>query len=1119
MALHAPTNGNREAQSRLKHARRSGINAPPMIKRQRCHNAFGLLTFPSRVIWGAPGFIPGFENQGLDRDWPGMDVAKMKRGRPLREKADATQPALAAQDTNAHRGCTTKWAWLVSNDETTKQKVTREAMDGKYRCPKCEERYYCSTEIKIHYKECNATVATSSGASKATSKPKTPGQAVPSITSMEIEENDDEETKSQAQHLPQPTHHTENDATRDNGPLEQQEETEQTAQPAQSDTIQPEMLRQYGLVINTKFNIIICIDHKGIIKPKEIRQHFIAHHSEFPTPRDLQEKLEAEILHKFPQLTYTPSHPTQPIEAIYGLAPPEANYRRCLTCYHCYASHKTFAQHTCMNAIEGEQKTAVQRFIDNTSSPWFAVRETLPAGDPDDAWVIYRRNPPSRPEATDTFNPEDNHRVLHQFLYRERWLERVSDQQHEELMTLASYSTQSNIYGTLHKHIHAFLSNAQDLTTRFYLRRLISLRPSEETDETKFRHHRIVNYETHQAYARIVAGLIAFIHRSCEQPSDLYPMAIPNDIANGCKNLISTLTEPASNDEEDNNEGGEGVAGDTDDESDVSDEEGKERGLHSTYARAPPPTTASVQECLTHLLYLLYTQEPSNTNRGDFFSPIRHYVLISSLRKSGQWAAAGLITHNIAALLFTGRLIFAWKTAKISQKENITTADAFKHTQKYLLEETESVMPNLYLLKRGLASLNTAEQTTISFNAPDMSGKSAIIGTNMLELDKIGQLHCEAIKDITSAIDKLTFSNEKFAIPADQFIHDDPRQCEADYSFTTDPRNSWNDRPTLVQHIIQTPQLFSKYAYWTPSGTIAWKPAAIAVTLKRIYDVQIKILCNIILSYGEPARATEIASHLLVNIRGGTIRNLFIIANQVVLRASYNKTSSAQGSDKTICRIPLPEIGRQFIRYLVFLRPLYAEWQLILRPHMEKNTKYYLFAGLHRALTAHDISQALGHYTKKNLDITLNIRTYRQFMAFVTTTNNEVFAAIDVGEGGTHHQFGHSADINTKHYGHDSRTPEGMNMKTFLADARVSGVFHALYGHKPTLLEDLERGTGRKADIIAMINKIRNRTPSDVFGNRYEIDAQTSYPSRDLLIDDIALGGKCALKTTMSYGD
>lgn len=432
-----------------------------------------------------------------------------------------------------------------------------------------------------------------------------------------------------------------------------------------------------------------------------------------------------------------------------------------------------------------------------------------------------------------------------------------------------------------------------------------------------------------------------------------------------------------------------------------------------------------------------------------------------------------------------------------------TTFREFVSVEPFFREQSEAILPYLYLLKRGLTSLHSAEESSLFFNAPDLSGTSAIIQDKVLSLSQIGELHRRASDEIQSELDELTFNHPNFILPTDLFIHDDPRELAPGYSFLKDPRNMWNDQPSLIEHILNTPSLFSEYAYLDPQGHISWYPSKIAALVKRIYDLQRKILCNVILSYGEPARGTELASHLLANVSGGSIRNFFVLFNIPILRGSFNKTTSLHGHDKAISRIPVPIIGRHLVRFLVFLRPVFYEWQGFLRPWMANDARDFLFPGLHERMKSTEISKALFSYTKKELGVPLTIRKFRQYMAFMTNSNMAVFEAAEVRNTAAFEQFGHTAEVNAQHYGHDARTPDGMNISIFTATARVSGVFHILFGHPPDLLERLEYGKGPINELVSVVNKIRHRQ-QPLLSSVEDSSGQLERPSSGLVLQDIA---------------
>lgn len=101
-------------------------------------------------------------------------------------------------------------------------------------------------------------------------------------------------------------------------------------------------------------------------------------------------------------------------------------------------------------------------------------------------------------------------------------------------------------------------------------------------------------------------------------------------------------------------------------------------------------------------------------------------------------------------------------------------------------------MPHLYLLKRGLASLHSAEESTLVFNAPDLSGTSAIIDDKTLSLPQIGDTHRCARNEIAlETSDGVTFHHPNFQLSDETFIHD---------------RQAFNHgQPTLPTPVLQSP--------------------------------------------------------------------------------------------------------------------------------------------------------------------------------------------------------------------------------------------------------------------------------------------------------------------------
>jgi hypothetical protein len=146
-----------------------------------------------------------------------------------------------------------------------------------------------------------------------------------------------------------------------------------------------------------------------------------------------------------------------------------------------------------------------------------------------------------------------------------------------------------------------------------------------------------------------------------------------------------------------------------------------------------------------------------------------------------------------------------------------------------------------------------------------------------------------------------------------------------------------------------------------------------------------------ILTFGEPGRGAELAAHLLSNVPGGSIHNVFVLFNLFSLRGSYNKTSHATHGDKTMVRIPLPSIGHIWVQFLAFLRPIFITLQTHFRPYMSFNASHFLLAGTNHPVTSADISLLIAAFVKKEWHITLPLSTWRQYMAFMTSCNQSIF--------------------------------------------------------------------------------------------------------------------------------
>ena len=388
------------------------------------------------------------------------------------------------------------------------------------------------------------------------------------------------------------------------------------------------------------------------------------------------------------------------------------------------------------------------------------------------------------------------------------------------------------------------------------------------------------------------------------------------------------------------------------------------------------------------------------------------------------------------------------------------------------MEKNEAVLPALYLLKRGLSSFCSAHENLITFNSPDTTGRITIIDSQRLHVDHIRDYSLRLEQQVKTKMDALLFNNPLFTISDEEFIHDDPRSRSPGYGFVNDPRNSWHDKPTVLEYILSSPQRLEPFAYHDEKGALHWKPGAVHSRMTAIYHLQMDLFVLILLTFGAPARGTELLSNLILNIPGGSIRNVFALFNLFTLRGTFNKTSHATLKHRAMVRIPLISVGRLFMRFLVFLRPLYSEWQYVFRPHMFTNSTHFLFAGLYRPVVTSDLSLKVSTVFWTEFKVRMSLGRFRQWMAFLFSCNRPIFRAVDSGTTSTSEQFGHSEEMDMDHYGTDLRFPQGLNNSIYMETARASAATQLLFGHPPNLLLALSQGAEWQNGIVSLTRAI-----------------------------------------------
>jgi hypothetical protein len=283
-------------------------------------------------------------------------------------------------------------------------------------------------------------------------------------------------------------------------------------------------------------------------------------------------------------------------------------------------------------------------------------------------WQIFQRQEAQEVESEGKGGAQvDEYRILHQFLAKERWIQRIKNvpATHEELMEIVRLPARNPLVMSLAGTLVSLLRKTQNQVDNIFLRRLIGTRPAAEHAVSYQKHHFDVTDATIKKYAHELVGVLHLIRQKPQSPY-LVPISdkVQQSVDTLLKHVAQSETEsfdPATINEQD--------VLVIDEDGNVVDEDLGAR--EDIPAQSQVPLTEA-EQAMHDVLAALYMATPDSADQGSFFSPLTHYLLLSSLRPEGGWCRASLITQKIAAMLFVGRLVFGWIVMNDATRHGLT---------------------------------------------------------------------------------------------------------------------------------------------------------------------------------------------------------------------------------------------------------------------------------------------------------------------------------------------------------------------------------------------------------------------------------------------------------------
>jgi hypothetical protein len=363
---------------------------------------------------------------------------------------------------------------------------------------------------------------------------------------------------------------------------------------------------------------------------------------------------------------------------------------------------------------------------------------------------------------------------------------------------------------------------------------------------------------------------------------------------------------------------------------------------------------------------------------------------------------------------------------------------------------------------RFLNRFSSAEQGTMRFTALDFSGENVIVAGKVLYLRGIHHFVETIISEVKELLrSQLFFGLDMFDINwLPGVVHEEPRNRTIGYSCFHDPSNSFQQhRFDFLRAILTHPSLRGRFHFVSKEQKIIWKAGPCFAYMALCHEVEMLLFCGTQTSVGEPARATEIASHLIANVPGGTIRNALVMFQYFCMMGTFNKTSHFTGRDVTMMRVPHPEIGRLWMLYLTFIRPTIILWQSHFSGQKAAwRARDRLFFGPYRPVTSSELSRNLARHTQRILGIKMPVSLWRQVATWFLNYHSVRFLEYhdQSSRSSLAAQSGHSEEIHAL-YASDIRLPAGIDFHVFFDTMRTSGIWHSLVGFsdglQPSLLE------------------------------------------------------------------
>lgn len=451
----------------------------------------------------------------------------------------------------------------------------------------------------------------------------------------------------------------------------------------------------------------------------------------------------------------------------------------------------------------------------------------------------------------------------------------------------------------------------------------------------------------------------------------------------------------------------------------------------------------TVKKAIHQLGLALFCKKRRNISKGDFACPVYRFLVISSIKEGGSFMQESDITNIIAKLQWTCRAMIYEEM--LWMMETTTEKQAWKQLGKYVKEgrytafnSIRQVMHLASAIAYGTSGMPQIEWLDDEHNRASINGKAVELN----DIQNFVQDRVEAAKTVLEKEILLGHDFEEFGFTSAKTV-DVLRNTKIGYSFIDSEDNGFiKFTDKLMKKLLDDPLSKPQFVKRVRGGRIEWNKDGCKRWLKTTRAFLEKMSVAIHITYGQPARAEELATVMIKNQVYG-MRGIYWSRGRVLIVIGYNKTRSTNGKDKLIGRYLPKEVGDLLVKYLTLVRPMEAFIAEQIECDGFENYEKMLFTDYGRIWDRRRLSEIFMREMNEWGPASMGFQEYRQLAnLWMKKHLKEVKLEEDVRD----HQSGHNSETAETRYGITSEDMDKLTPEKLLQFFYASQQWHRLLG-------------------------------------------------------------------------